>query len=432
MTVAGCNADAPAPPPTTSPTGKPLKLSFGVYGPTDEVAAFQAVTDHYNSLNSTTDVSQVSFPDSDALIKSIKAGDVPDVFMASRTDLAYLQQEGLTQPVDALLDERGVDFGDGYSRDSLEAFSSDSRLQCMPYGISPLVIYFNKKLLNFEKMRARGLNAPNNTDGDFRWSFEQYAVAARAATKPRRGTRGLYVPATLQGLAPFIYSGGGQLFDDEEDPTSLAFSDGATQSALSTVLPLLRDPTLTLTQRQLSKASPLAWFERGKLGMIEGFRSLVPELRQVQGLDFDVMPTPILDGSATVADISGMCLSADVANTPEAADLLYHVVSTPSVERVTHTGYLTPANLEVALSEEFTQPGRLPTQASVFTSSVRAVRVPPLIDSTARLETAVEPSLRELLMTTVIDDLPMLGEEIDQASRTVLDPAGASSSPSGE
>ena len=38
------------------------------------------------------------------------------------------------QPVDSLLIERGVDFGDLYSREAVLAFSADSRLQCMPVG----------------------------------------------------------------------------------------------------------------------------------------------------------------------------------------------------------------------------------------------------------------------------------------------------------
>nr|WP_281385944.1 extracellular solute-binding protein [Nocardioides luti] len=435
MTLAGCTSDdAPTPTPSGSPVAKPTKLSFGVYGPDDEITAFQSVADNYNSLHDESKVSLESFPDHDGLLKAVESGDVPDVFMVSRRDLAVVQEAGLIQPVDELLDERGVDFGDGYARDALEAFSADNRLQCMPYGLSPMVIYYNKGLLDFDKMRARGLDAPDNTDGDFRWSFEQFEVAAKVATRPRKGTRGVYVDPTLRGLAPFIYSGSGQLFDDEEQPTSLAFSDEDTQTALETALPLLRDPTLTLTEKQLAKASPLEWFERGKLGMIEGFRSLVPELRQVQGLEFDVMPMPILDSSATVGDISGLCLSADAASTPEAADFLFHAVSTPSVQKVTRTGYLAPANLEVALSDDFRQPGRLPDQATVFTTSVRSMVIPPLLDNWSELEAAVAPTLEELLTIPVIDDLTALTEEIDAESRTVLDPESASpsASPSGE
>ena len=43
------------------------------------------------------------------------------------------------QPVSLLLDERGVDFGDRFSRDAVDAFAMDDELQCMAYSVSPRV-----------------------------------------------------------------------------------------------------------------------------------------------------------------------------------------------------------------------------------------------------------------------------------------------------
>ncbi|GAB3772076.1 hypothetical protein GCM10027600_31110 [Nocardioides ginsengisegetis] len=434
LALAGCDSGTqqPAPLPTSATPRTPLE--FGVYGPADEISAFQGVADNYNSLSQDSKVEVRSWPDHDGLIRAIRSGDdVPDVFMVSRGDLAWLQEQGLTQPVDAMLDERGVDFGDGYSREALQAFSSDNRLQCMPYGVSPMVIFYNKELIDFDTMIARGLDAPDISHGATKWTFEQFAAAAEFATRPRKGTHGLYVDPTLRGLAPFIYSGGGKLFDDDNQPTSLAFSDGDTQAALERTLELLRDPHLTLSQDEVERATPLKWFERGKLGMIEGFRSLVPELRQVQGLEFDVMPMPVLDSSATIGDITGLCISKDAASTPEAADFLVHALSAQSVGRVTHAGYLAPANLDVALSDVFLQPGRLPAHSNVFNTAVRSMQVPPLLDSYSDLERAVSGTLQEMLNIPVLDDLLGLSEEVDAESRTVLDPESASPSatPSG-
>jgi hypothetical protein len=86
-----------------------------------------------------------------------------------------------------------VDFGDNYSRDALLAFSEDNRLQCMPYDVSPTVIFYNKELIDFEKMIRRGLDAPDLSEGDTRWSFDQFAAAADFATRPRLHTRGVHV-----------------------------------------------------------------------------------------------------------------------------------------------------------------------------------------------------------------------------------------------
>jgi multiple sugar transport system substrate-binding protein len=437
LVTAGCTDDAgpePAAEPTTpsasSPQGPPSRLTFGVFGPRDEIDAFASVVEAYNSTSDDSTVTLRTWSSHDALLGDLKDGvKVPDVFLASRSDLAWLREQKITQPVDDLLDERGVNFGDDYSRDALEAYSVDNRLQCMPYGISPMVIYYNEKLVDFDKMLRRGVDVPNVAAGTVRWNFDQFANAAAFATRPAKRSRGVYVDPTLRGLAPFIYSGGGSLFDDEANPTSLALSDSDSRSALARTLLLLRDPQLTLTEKQLEQATPLEWFKRGRLGMVEGFRSLVPELRRVRGLDFDVMPMPVLDSYATVGDITGLCLSARAASTPEAADFLVHATSTTSVTRVARAGSLAPANLEVALSDDFLQKGRQPDHAEVFNTAVRTMVIPPLLDSGPALEAAVAPDLRDLLTVPVLDDLEVITQRIDDRSREVLDPEAASESP---
>ena len=389
--LAACDsqADPPDPNPTTTAAGPAPKLTFGAVGAEDEIAAYTAVTESFDSLYEGARVELQSSPTPDALMQKLRSGEeVPDVFMVDRDDLAWLLEEDKVQPVDTLLDERGVDFGDGYSRDGLQAFSAEDRLQCMPYGISPMVMFYNTELVDFEKMEQRGLSVPQEpTDPRSRtmnWSFEDFAAAAEFASKPRQRTRGVQVEPTLESLSPFIHSGGGKVFDDEDAPTSLAFSDGETQDALEVALQVLRDPTLTLTEKQLEKASPMEWFERGKLGMVQGYRRQVPELRQIQGLEFDVLPMPVLDSSATVGEVTGLCLSADAENVPAAADLMVHLLSTPAVQRVVRAGYLVPANLEVALSDDFLQPGRLPAHSRRVQHQRPGDRVPAVADHLGR------------------------------------------------
>ena len=331
-----------------------------------------------------------------------------------------------------LLDERDVDFGDGYSRPALEAFSSDRELQCMPYGISPMVIYYNRALVNFEAMAERGLDVPEVDDEDLSkrptWSFEQFGVAADFASRPRRGKAGFYVAPTLTGLAPFIFSGGGHIFNDDEPPTSLAFSTDDTKSALEEVLPVLRDPKLSLSPEQLSVKTPLEWFREGKLGMIAGFRDLVPELRQ-STVDFDILPMPVVDDAATIGALTGVCIAQETDQVAESADFLVDFVSTESVSTVAAAGYLAPANTTVALSDAFLQPRKRPLHAAVSNNSIRNIRISPLVDDAAALEAAVADPIRQLMEVEVLD-LDALTEEIDVASQTVLAPPEDTESPS--
>jgi multiple sugar transport system substrate-binding protein len=411
------------PPLDPDPVATPVpedQLTLAVWGSRAEIDTYERLMAEYSVISETSDVEVVAFSDREEAMAALAAGEVdPDVFMASRRDLSWLRDEGRTSPVDELLDERFVEFGDVYSRDALLAFSADRRLQCMPFEISPTVVFYNTDLIDFERMEARGLEVPSSAS---RWSFEEFQAAAEFATRPRKGTKGVYVDPSLAGLAPFIYSGGGNLFDDDDAPTSLAFSDGSTRDALETTLGLLRNGPLTLSSKQLTQATPQQWFRRGRLGMITGDRSWVPQLRLTQGLSFDVMPIPTIETSATTGELTGFCLARRPVSLSGAADLLVHLISDDVVRPLTRTGYLVPANQQVALSEDFLQPGRQPLDASVFTDSADDMVVPPLLDTWTQLQSAVDEQVARLVTAPGVLDLEGASAAIDFASQLVLAP----------
>jgi multiple sugar transport system substrate-binding protein len=437
LATAACTGDAdpeprPSPTPTSSgkPTDKPREFTFGAYGSEEEVAAFQSVVDSFNASSTTRKVTLKSWPDHESALADVLAGKGPDVFLTSRIDLGQLVDAEALRPVSLLLDERGVDFGDRFSRDAVDAFAMNDDLQCMAYSISPMVVYYNTRLVDFDKMERRGFDVPTpNTDGvRDRWTLAQFGAAAQFAS--RRGNhRGIWIDPTLQGLAPFIYSGGGKVFDDDREPTSLAFSDDSTRSALDQTLQILRDSALTPTNAQLARATPVQLFKRGELAMIAGFRNLVPQLRDAKDLDFDVMPMPTIDDRATVGDIAGLCLSADSDNIGDAADFIAYAVSDSASATVASTGYIVPANTEVAASDEFLAPGLEPSHASVFNSSIRYMVVPPFIDQRLALVEAVTPLLEDLVTAPGVLDLDQVTDEIDQASRAILSPEDETESP---
>ena len=430
LATAACTGDAdPEPRPTKSPGqsggagDKPRQITFGAFGSEEEVAAFQDVVDSFNATSTTRVVTLKSWPDHESALQDVLAGDAPDVFLTSRIDLGQLVGAEALQPVSLLLDERGVDFGDRFSRDAVDAFAMDDELQCMAYSISPMVIYYNTDLVDFDKMERRDYDVPAIDEFGVRdrWTLAEFAAAATFASR-RGDRRGVWIDPTLQGLAPFIYSGDGKVFDDDREPTSLAFSDDSTREALAQTLAILRDPTLTPTNAQLARATPVQLFKRGELAMIAGFRTLVPQLRDAEGLDFDVLPMPTIDTRATVGDINGLCLSGDSDVQGDAADFIAYAVSDAAISTVASTGYIVPANTQVAASPEFLAPELEPANAEVFNTSIRYMEVPPFIDQRVELIEAVTPLLESLVTAPGILDLDLVTEEIDEASRAILSP----------
>ena len=176
----------------------------------------------------------------DALLADLKDGvEVPDVFLASRSDLAWLRDQKITQPVDDLLDERGVDFGDDYSRDALQAYSVDNRLQCMPYGISPMVIYYNKRARRLRPdAQAAGSTSPGRRAAARCAGTSTSSRTPRPfATRPARRTRGrLRRPHAARPRAVHLLRRRLALRRRRSSPTSLALSDGDSRAALERTL----------------------------------------------------------------------------------------------------------------------------------------------------------------------------------------------------
>ena len=91
--------------------------------------------------------------------------------------------------------------------------------------------------------------------------------------------RGLYIAPDLEQVAPFIWSGGGEVVDDTEEPTTLTLSDGPSADAHGEAARAGAQPRPDLQPGALRRQSALERFKAGKLGMILGYRDLTPELR---------------------------------------------------------------------------------------------------------------------------------------------------------
>jgi multiple sugar transport system substrate-binding protein len=396
-----------------------------VIGSAGEIDQYKTMAETYAPLSRKVTVKVESWPNDAAMLAAFRDGEkVPDVFLASRRHLPYLTQHQLVQPVDQLLDDRGFDFGDEYPRSSLTAFGADNRLECLPYGVQPAVVFYNKKLVKLGQLKN---DPPQPGQG---WSLDQFAAAGRWAVNHHPGVAGIYLAPDLASIAPFVYSGGGALFDSATDPTSLALSEDTNVQSLTRTVRALHAPGSTLTRAQLEKHTPLEWFTRGKLALLEGSRRMVPELRAAEGLDFDVMPMPSLGTSATVGSLTGLCLSQHPSDVATAADFLVYASSPGALALVSFGGYLQPANQTVALSDAFQQPERLPLHASVFTFSVKSMVYPPVIGQWDDLDLAVDPMLERMLRGTPAE-VPRTARQIDRASYRVIGPRlGPSASPS--
>ena len=445
--LAGCSGSPePAAAPTSSSppaspaesatptTAVPLTLRFQVYGGPSELASYQRLADVYEERHGEVTIEVRTVPSADraaaVLDAQFAAGEAPDVFLLDRDRLARFVSEERLTPVDQLLEQRDVLFGDNYQRLGLEAFSADSALQCMPHDVSPLVLYYNTELVQFPEppVAEEGEegedgedpeDVPSVEDG---WTWEQFAETAQQVARP--GVDAFYFDPSLENVAALVRSAGDDIADDPRNPTTLTLSAEGPREALWTVLDTLRRPGLSPSPAQLRRADAVTRFGEGRLAMLVGTRALLPRLRAVSGLAFDVFPLPNLGRYRSVTSLSGYCIASSSADVEAAADFLAFA-SSPEGSRITAlSGAVVPENLAVLHSSAFTQPERQPEHADVFAEAVRRSEPMPYAVAWMEVRRAVEPLL-ERALTDPDADVDRLLIRVDRRSARILAPPGA-------
>jgi multiple sugar transport system substrate-binding protein len=420
--LAGCTTSDPErssadPSPSASSTPPdPVTIDVGVYGPEPMLEAYDALAKAFTDDNPHVTVEIEAHNDAEDVMTSIESGDAPDVFLMDHDHVPRLVEEELVQPVDGLLEERQVDFGDGFQRGGLTAFAAEARLQCMPHDVSPVVVYYNQDLVDLTRLGSEDEEPPTPLDG---WTWEMFTTAARQAS--RGPGHGVYIEPSLDSIAPFVWSAGGEIVDDVQAPTTLTLGDGDSREALEEMLALMRDPQVTPTAADLEKKDAVSRFIDGELGMIIGSRALTPDLRAAPDLSFDVMPLPSLGRLRTIADMNGYCVSSETDDVEAAGDFLAYAVGPRGAAITARTGYVVPSNLEVAHSAAFAQESRQPASSFIFNEGVRRAQTTPFAPAWPELAEQVQPALHRMFYAPVID-LDTLLEEIDTTSTRVLAP----------
>jgi multiple sugar transport system substrate-binding protein len=395
--VAGCTTDAEppssspspsasVPQPTTSSPAVPTVLEVAVYGDERRIEAYSRIADAYTA-QSDVRVDLVTYPDAataaEELAPELDGFLGPDVFLLDQAYLPEYVAQGRVQPVDTLLEERGLQFGDDYQRVALTTFGADAGLQCMPAETSPLVVYYNRKLLPRRMLRAQGILVPRRGGS---WPWEAFAVTARAiAGVDRLGpVKGAHIPADLETLTAFVRSAGNEVVDDVLSPTSLTLASEEVLQTVGEVASFARDPSVSLSGKELERQPASDWFVDGKLGMFVGTREDLPKLRAAERLRFDVLSLPAFDRAESVTRMNGYCIGSESDEVEQAADFIAFAVGEEGSQIAASSEVIVPSNLDMAQSDAFIQPGEQPRNPQVYLTAIR--RSEPLPYSPAWLE----------------------------------------------
>jgi multiple sugar transport system substrate-binding protein len=372
--------------------GDDTVLRFQVSGEPEETAVYDALATAYTESHPDTEVEVVKVAEkSDHLARlstSFASGNPPDAFLVNFREFSQFAARGALEPIGPHLDDEGVDRGDYYEA-PLEAFTYDGELQCMPQNISSLVVYYNTGL--FDEL---GVAEPPD-----QWDWQQFR---RTAEQLAQGdVDGVGIEPSIIRLAPFIWSNGGTLVDDPDDPTRFTFEDPRSAEAVGFLLDLVRDG-LAPDEEEVAAQDLETRFETGKLGMVLSSRVDTPRFREVRGLEWDVAPLPVADRPANILHSDAYCVSRAGDQLDEVAEFVAYAAGEQGQTLTALGGRTVPSLRSVATSPAFLDPTQQPSRARVWLDAIPQLQRTPVLPTWPEIEDLGE----EALTRAYYDDVP--------------------------
>jgi multiple sugar transport system substrate-binding protein len=348
----------------------------------EEAAVYRSLVNAYREAGG-GEVELVTVGREDHLTRlstAFASGDAPDVFLINYREYAPFVQRGAVAPAGPLLDGEGIDPADYYA-EPLRAFTYDGALQCMPQNISSLVVYWNRGLF-----AQAGVPAPAAG-----WTWADFVATTRALSTG--GVKGVGIDPSITRMAPFIWSSGGTIVDDDAAPTRTTLHEPGARAALDAVVELIGTGA-TPSKEQLAAQGLPEQFMTGKVAMFLSSRVEVPALREQRGLDFDVAGLPVMGEPASVLHSDAYCVASSSENKAAAAKFVAYAVGQQGQTLTALGGRTVPSLRSVATSPAFLSPTRAPASSQVFLDAIPHLRHTPVTPSWPEVEDVIGTQLQ--------------------------------------
>ena len=374
----GCGGDATRP-----------VVSFAIFGEPAELAAYQELVAAFAAAHPEIEIDLRHVPGQSEyrqrLATEFSAGQPPDVMLLNYRRMAPFAVEGGLEPLAPYLRESGVIQPADFYPVTLQAFTFDGQLWCIPQNMSSLVVYYNQDLF-----AAAGLAAPAPD-----WTWADFLDTARALTRDTDGNGqidqyGAGIDASLYRLAPFVWQNGGQLVDDAAAPTRLALDEAAARAALQWFVDLqVTEQVVPDAVAEAAEGSE-SRFLNGRLGMFFDSRRGVPTYRTIEGFRWDVAPLPVGEERAGILHSDGYCMAAATENKEAAWTFIEFANSEVGQRIIARTGRTVPSLSAVAESADFLDPTYPPAHSRVFIDYAADMRLVPVMPGWPAIEEVVD------------------------------------------
>ena len=364
-------------------------IDFQVSGDAEELAVYRELVAAYQRKTGER-VRMIEVGDRKAMLAKLStafgAGRPPDVFLLNHRYVGGYVAREVLDPVGPRLAESETLKPEDYYDIPRAAFTDrQGTLACLPQNVSSLVVYYNAEL--FERA---GLPRPRAD-----WTYEEFLTAARRLT--RGDVDGVGVEPTVIRSAPFVWSAGGELVDDEAAPRRFLYDTPAGRRGLEALLATAR----YAPSANEAASQPLEErFTAGKLGMLLSSRVEVPTLRTIDDFEWDAAGFPTIERPATVLHTDGFCLPRD-GDTDRAWRFVEFASGTEGQPLLARAGRTVPSNRKVATSPAFLDPCKPPRSNQVFLDAIESMRRLPTTPNWEKTEESANRALERAYYGTL-------------------------------
>jgi multiple sugar transport system substrate-binding protein len=409
-------------------------IRFLVFGDPPEINAYRTLIRSFKQAEPKIDVQLIEASDREDLIArlstSLAGGSPPDLFLMNYRFYGQFAARGVLEPLEPYAEDSDeFELGDFYPQ-AVDAFRWDGEVMCLPQNISSLVVYYNRDL--FRRFRVPlPKNAMLWTEFVFRASQmtrdkNGQPVVGADPDLPRPNTAqaeiyGLGVEPSIIRLAPFVWSIGGEIVDDEEEPTRFTLDTPEAKHAINAFFQLRTTHGVVPTDQEVESEDDESRFANGRLAMLLGSRRSVPTFREAAKFDWDIVSLPVFQKPAGILHSDAYCLTKASDRKDAAWRFVEYALGPEGASVVARTGRTVPSLRSVAESDAFLDPSRKPANSRVFLDGIEHIRRVPTVSTWPEIEDASAGILENGMYLG--QPLDQVLAELDEATRPLFERA---------
>ena len=403
-------------------------VRFLVFGDPEEIQAFRDVIAAFERKQDDVDVQLVEAADREDLLTrlstSFAGGSPPDLFLINYRFYGQFAAKGVLEPLGDRIEDSDAFEAEDFYPVAMDAFRWKGELTCLPQNASSLVVYYNADLF-------RKYGVPRPRAG---WAWNDMLHAAVTLTRNAQGRAirpgdpdaggqtaevyGLGLEPAVIRVAPFVWSNGGDVVDDPEQPRSLTFQRPESLAALKAFLELRVPYGVTPSDVEVEAEDNETRFANGRLAMLLESRRATPAFRTIDAFEWDVAPLPVHREPMTILHSDAYCMTKASEHKDAAWRFVEFANSEEGQRIVARTGRTVPSLISVSKERVFLDPTARPRSSQVWLDALDHMRSVPAISTWPEIEDTSEGILENgLYHGTPVEQV---ARELDSKTRPLF------------